>query len=88
VYETFNITLLLGFEVKSEGKIGKLGGSLYNLPISEWISAILYPHKKLAIPIHEIRQFQLFVAITIDHIWYVRNRLVHNEVNPVLAKSL
>jgi hypothetical protein len=62
--------------------------SLCNLPISEWISAILYPHQKLAIPIHEIRQFQLFVAITIDHIWYVRNQLVHNEVHPVLAKSL
>ena len=28
--------------------------SLCNLPISEWISAILYPHQKLAIPIHEI----------------------------------
>jgi hypothetical protein len=62
--------------------------SLCNLPISEWISAILYPHQKLAIPIQEIRQFQLCVAITIDHIWYVRNQLVHNEVHPVLAKSL
>lgn len=42
----------------------------------------------MAIPIHEVRQFQLFAAITLDHIWYVRNQLVHNEIQPVLAKSL
>jgi hypothetical protein len=38
-------------------------------PFAAWIVAILRPHVKLAIPIHEVRKFQLQATITMDHIW-------------------
>jgi hypothetical protein len=53
-----------------------------NQPISEWIAAILNPSQVLAVPSLDSRKFQLHAAITLDHIWFVRNHLVHNDVQP------
>jgi hypothetical protein len=42
-------------------------------PFTDLIVAILRPHLKLAIPIQEVRKFQLHAAITLDHTWFSRN---------------
>jgi hypothetical protein len=57
-------------------------------PFAAWIVAILRPHVKLAIPIHEVRKFQLQATITMDHIWFSRNQLVHKAVIPSPMQAL
>ena len=57
-------------------------------PISDWILAIIYPIDWLAIPKDEVRSFQLFAALTLDHIWFSRNKLVHEALQPVPAKVI
>ncbi|GLT55504.1 hypothetical protein SLA2020_286190 [Shorea laevis] len=49
---------------------------------------LLDGHQQLTIPRSNYRQFQLHAAIIMDHIWFVRNQLVHNLVYLVLSKSL
>jgi hypothetical protein len=44
--------------------------------------------KKLAIPKHDARSFQLFASITMDLIWFYRNKLIHDAVFPSTAKVL
>ena len=43
---------------------------------------------KLAIPIQEVRKFQLHAAITLDHIWFSKDQLVHQARIPSLSCSL
>jgi hypothetical protein len=57
-------------------------------PFADWIVAILRPHLKLAIPIQEVRKFQLHTAITLDHIWFSRNQLVHQALTPSPSHSI
>jgi hypothetical protein len=57
-------------------------------PFVDWIVAILRPHLKLAIPIQEVRKFQLHATITLDHIWFSRNQLVHQALPPSPSCSL
>ena len=57
-------------------------------PFAAWIVAVLRPHLKLAIPIQEVHKFQLQAAITMDHIWFSRNQLVHQAVIPSPMQSL
>ena len=57
-------------------------------PFADWIVAILRPHLKLAIPIQELHKFQLYAAITLDHIWFSRNQLVHQAITPSPSRSL
>jgi dihydroorotase len=57
-----------------------------NQPITEWIVPILNPNKVLNVPRVDSRKFQLHAAITLDHIWFVRNQLVHNEVQPLIPQ--
>ena len=55
-------------------------------PIVDWIFAIIYPTQYLAIPVVDVKNFQLYAAITLDNIWRARNILVHNGVEPVFSK--
>jgi hypothetical protein len=43
---------------------------------------IIYPFEWLAIPKNEVRRFQFFAAITLDRIWFSRNKLVHDAIKP------
>ena len=49
-------------------------------PIHEWIIAIVFPVEKLAIPITDVRKFQLFAVLTLDVIWLFRNKLIHEDI--------
>jgi hypothetical protein len=59
-----------------------------NQPISSWVLAILKPYHLLAITRQKTHIFQLFAAVTLDHIWFSRNSLVHNAVQPEPSKSI
>jgi hypothetical protein len=59
-----------------------------NRPISDWVLAIIFPCEKLAIHFHDARRFQLFASITMDLIWFSRNRLIHDTVIPSPSKIL
>jgi len=52
------------------------------------VLAILFPYEKLAIPKHDARRFQLFASITMDLIWFSRNKLIHDVLFPSAAKVL
>jgi hypothetical protein len=56
--------------------------------ISDWILAIIFPVMMLAIPKYEVRKFQLFASLTLDFIWMARNKLIHNGIQPCLAKAI
>jgi hypothetical protein len=45
--------------------------------------AIIYPVDWLAIPKEEVRRFQLFAALTLDLIWFSRNKLFHEALQLV-----
>jgi hypothetical protein len=45
---------------------------------------ILKPSPLLSIPKVDTRLFQIQVAITMDHIWFMRNWLVHDHIHPNL----
>ena len=51
-------------------------------PIHEWIIAIVFPAEKLAIPITNVRKFQLFDVLSLDVIWLSRNKLIHEDIQP------
>jgi hypothetical protein len=57
-------------------------------PFTDWIVAILRPNLNLAIPIQEVRKFQLHAAITLDNTWFSRNQLVHQALIPSPSRSL
>jgi hypothetical protein len=57
-------------------------------PISDWISAIIFPAASLAIPSSEVRKFQLFAALTLDFIWMSRNKLIHEGLIPSPSKAI
>jgi hypothetical protein len=57
-------------------------------PFADWIVAILRPPLKLAIPIQKVGKFQLHAAITMDHIWFSKNQLVHQARNPSPTQPL
>jgi len=45
--------------------------------------------ERLAIPKSEVRKFQLFVSLTLDIIiWFSRNKLVHDDLQPDPAKLI
>jgi hypothetical protein len=46
-------------------------------PISEWIIAV-----RLAVPLADIRRFQIFTALIMDTIWFSRNKLIHEAIQP------
>jgi len=50
--------------------------------ISEWILAIIYPISRLGIPIADCRKFQLFATTVLDLIWLLRNKLIHEAIQP------
>jgi hypothetical protein len=58
------------------------------LPILDLILAILYPVERLSIPKSKARKFQLFASLTLDIIWFSRNKLVHDDHQPVPAKLI
>jgi hypothetical protein len=57
-------------------------------PISDWILAVIYPLDRLAIPLAETRKFQLFAALALDFIWFFRNKLIHEAIQPVPSKAI
>jgi hypothetical protein len=57
-------------------------------PISYWILVITYPIDWLAVLKDEVSRFQLFATLTLDHIWFSRNKLVHEALQPVPAKVI
>jgi hypothetical protein len=57
-------------------------------PILDWILAVIYPLDKLAIPLAKTRKFQLFAALTLDFIWFSRNKLIHEAIQPVPRKAI
>lgn len=56
--------------------------------ISDWILAIIFPVKMLAIPKYEVRKFQLFASLTLDFIWMARNKLIHDGIQSSPAKAI
>jgi hypothetical protein len=42
----------------------------------------VFPTEKLAIPITDVRKFQLFAVLTLDVIWLSRNKLIHEDIQP------
>jgi hypothetical protein len=57
-------------------------------PYPDWILAIIDPVTWLSIPKNEVRKFQLFVVLTLDLIWFCRNKLVHEAILPSPNKVL
>jgi hypothetical protein len=55
--------------------------------ISVWVVDILSPMAAFSIPKSEVRNFQLFVALTLDLIWRCRNILIHEGVQPSPIKA-
>ncbi|GLT54850.1 hypothetical protein SLA2020_280130 [Shorea laevis] len=43
------------------------------------VFAIIDPVTWLSIPKQEVRHFQLFAALSMDHIWFTRNKLLHGS---------
>jgi hypothetical protein len=56
--------------------------------ISDWILAIIFPVKMLAIPKYEVRKFQLFASLTLDFILMARNKLIHDGIQSSPAKAI
>jgi hypothetical protein len=52
------------------------------------ILAILYSVERLVIPKREARNFQLFASFTVDIIWFSKNKLVHDNIQPDPAKLI
>ena len=40
------------------------------------------------VPLANIRRFQIFAALVLDTIWFARNKLIHNNIQPVPAKTV
>jgi hypothetical protein len=55
---------------------------------ADWIKVILKPSSFMPILTMDIRLFQLNAAITMDHIWFVRNKLVHDNKQPNPIESI
>ena len=57
-------------------------------PISDWIIAIIYPSTKLDIPFADTRNFQIYAALVMDVIWFSRNKLIHEAIQPDIPKII
>ena len=57
-------------------------------PITDWIIAIIYPSTRLAVPLADIRRFQIFATFVMDTIWFARNKLIHENTQLVPAKTI
>jgi hypothetical protein len=57
-------------------------------PISDWLIAIIYPPIKLDIPFADIRNFQIYTALVLDVIWFSRNKLIHEAIQPDVPKIM
>jgi hypothetical protein len=62
--------------------------SFADRPISKWISAIIYPFVKLAVPLADTWRFQTFAAPVMDTIWFARNKLIHEATQPKPPKII
>lgn len=52
------------------------------LNIEDWFHIILNPKQSLGLPDSQYQNFILFVALLLDGVWFLRNKVVHNEGNP------
>jgi hypothetical protein len=66
----------------------KINEQNYSRYEQNWILAIIFPMMMLAIPKYEVRKFQLFASLTLDFIWMARNKLIHDGIQPSLAKAI
>jgi hypothetical protein len=57
-------------------------------PITTSFSPVIYPLDKLAIPLAKTRKFQLFAALTLDFIWFSKNKLIHEAIQPIPRKAI
>jgi hypothetical protein len=62
--------------------------SFADRPISDWIMAIIYPFVKLDIPLADIWNFQIFAALVMDVIWFSRNKLTRDAIQPDVPKII
>jgi hypothetical protein len=56
-------------------------------PIADWIAVIVNRALLLAIPRKEVRKFQIFAALTLDFIWFSRNKLIFEGLKPDPVKA-
>jgi hypothetical protein len=56
-------------------------------PIADWIAVIVNPALLLAILRKEVRKFQIFAALTLDFIWFSRNKLIFESLKPDPVKA-
>ena len=56
--------------------------------ISDWILAVVYHLDKLVIPLAKTRKFQLFATLTLDFIWFSRNKVIHEAIQPIPRKAI
>ena len=62
--------------------------SFSSKPLLDWILAIIYHSDRLAIPLAKTRKFQLFVALTLDFIWFSKNKLIHEAIQSIPRKAI
>ena len=55
--------------------------NLAKVSIVDWIKAILYPSSKLGLDDEVAREFQLYVAISCDQLWWARNKARVEGIN-------
>lgn len=53
-----------------------------HLSMLEWVGVIIQPELHLGLKGPQGRDFTLFAAIVSDTIWYYRNQVVHNNIQP------
>jgi hypothetical protein len=78
-YDLLTVLLLVFYGDVSLGPLLRMFSAINLFTLGSWL-AIIKPTNFLAIPKEELRRFQLLTAVTIDHIWFSRNNLVHNGV--------
>ena len=49
---------------------------------------IKYPSIKLDIPLADVQNFQIFAALVMDVIWFSRNKLTHDAIQPDMPKII
>ncbi|XP_042983410.1 uncharacterized protein LOC122312832 [Carya illinoinensis] len=50
-----------------------------SIGITKWVECILNPENPLKIPSQQIQQFQLFALLSMDCLWFLRNKIVHDS---------
>jgi hypothetical protein len=53
-----------------------------HLPFISWIKAVLHPHSVLGVPIADVKKFQISALVLMDSIWFARNKLLFDGVQP------